>query len=262
MSNPLRDLARWVTRVRPAVIEAGPAAGLRIDLRRASAKYTDGTNERPLQDAMAQFLAPGGVLYDIGANVGFFSLLGARLVGGKGRVVAFEPEPKNADAVRRNASLNDMDHITVIEAAVGAAPGKAELLVADHPGGATIADAGTPRDVRERAVVDVVCIDAMVRKEQIPPPTFIKVDTEGAEEAVLRGLELTARRFTPVIVCEVDDATHAGVESKARDVRERLASWGYAATVLPPSYVGIDWNVMHILGRVEGERSDQSGRVG
>lgn len=262
MPNPFRDLARWITRVRPAIIEAGPAAGLRIDLRRASARYTRGDNETPVQEALVKHLSPGAVLYDVGANVGFFSLLGAKLVGPTGRVIAFEPESRNADALRRNAALNDMEHVTVIEAAVGATPGNAELLVADHPGGATIADTGLPRDVRERTTVEVVSIDALVRKEQIPPPSFVKVDTEGAEDAVLRGLEATARRFTPVIVCEVDDATPIGADSKARALRERLASWGYAVSTLPPSYAGVEWNVVHLLARVEGERGDRSGRVG
>src|SRR5882757_11121436 len=80
-----------------------------------------GTLEPPVQEALRRLLAPGDVFYDIGANVGFFTILGARLVGPQGHVVAFEPVPACARAVGRNIELNGFAHAEIREAAVGAA---------------------------------------------------------------------------------------------------------------------------------------------
>src|SRR5215813_2618674 len=101
----LRALRRSARRVRstwPVTIRAGIGRGLRMDLSRASAWYAPGTNELPVQEVLAKWLSPGGVFYDVGANAGFFSLIASRLVGERGRVVAFEPSPAVAASLKRN----------------------------------------------------------------------------------------------------------------------------------------------------------------
>src|SRR5215218_2287703 len=82
-----------------------------------------GTLEPPVQEALRRLLAPGDVFYDVGANVGFFTLVGARLVGEGGRVVAFEPVPWCAHAVGRNIELNAFAHAQIRAEAVGAQDG-------------------------------------------------------------------------------------------------------------------------------------------
>ena len=92
----------------PAAIEAGPGKGLRFDVGADTVRFEKGDYEQPVQQALASLALPGDVCYDIGANLGFFSILLGRLVGPTGIVYAFEPVPANAAVVERNARINDL----------------------------------------------------------------------------------------------------------------------------------------------------------
>ncbi len=245
----VRRAVRWVARLRPARVHTGPAAGLRLSLGRASAGYDLGVSEMAVQEFLVGALRPAGVLYDVGANIGFFSLLGARLVGDQGRVIAFEPVPENADAVRRNAALNGFENVFVRDVAVGRACGAVDLVLTRHPGGATLASVGEPPDARGIVRVVAKSIDALMEREDFPAPSVVKIDVEGAEMEVLLGMERTARRVRPAIVCEVDAASREEAEAKARAVEDLLGSWGYAPARLPESYAGSGWSVLHVAAR-------------
>lgn len=81
-----------------------------------------GTLETSVQEAMRRLLPRGGVFFDVGANIGFFSLIAARLVGPDGKVVAFEPVPATAALISENAQRNGLATIDVRERAVGRTP--------------------------------------------------------------------------------------------------------------------------------------------
>ena len=93
-----------------STVRQGPAAGLRFGSRNASADYASGRNEATVQEAVAGHLRPGSVFFDVGANVGFFTLLAARAVGPRGHIVAVEPMPENVAALRRNLERNHVPH--------------------------------------------------------------------------------------------------------------------------------------------------------
>lgn len=206
----LRRAAGWYGRA-PVPISGGLAhllyvstADLPLDHAHAGL-IVRGTLEPPVQEALRRLLAPGAVFYDIGANVGFFTILGARLVGPGGRVVAFEPVPACARAVARNAELNGFDHATVRAQAVGAAGGSATLLVVGEASWSHLASTGRHADVRDELEVEVVAIDELVGAGEIPPPDVVKLDTEGAELQVLHGMRATIAEHRPAIVCELHD---------------------------------------------------------
>src|SRR5216684_7222763 len=90
-------------------------------------QYVTGEHEMPVQQALAKYLRPGMVFYDVGANGGFFSLLGASLVGPRGRVVAFEPHPTTAEQLREQMRINEIDNVDVVVTAVSDKCGTAEL---------------------------------------------------------------------------------------------------------------------------------------
>src|SRR5918994_1204228 len=94
VARRLIDWIRWHGTTRTVL--RGPAAGLRISTGNSSANYAEGTNELPVQHAVEELLRKGDTFFDIGANVGFFSLLAARRVGTHGKVVAFEVVPEIA----------------------------------------------------------------------------------------------------------------------------------------------------------------------
>jgi FkbM family methyltransferase len=170
-----------------------------------------GTLEPPVQEALRRLLAPGDVFYDIGANVGFFTLLGARLVGPGGRVVAFEPVPWCARAVGHNIELNGFEHAQIRAEAVGDADGGARLLVVGEASWSHLESTGRHADVRDEIEVTVVSLDSLVASGAIPPPDVLKIDTEGAELQAIEGARETIARRRPAIVCELHDTNEAFV---------------------------------------------------
>jgi FkbM family methyltransferase len=170
-----------------------------------------GTLEAPVQEALRRLLAPGDVFYDVGANVGFFTLLGGRLVGPTGCVVAFEPVPWCARAVAHNIALNGFEHAQIRAEAVGGEDGRARLLVVGEASWSHLESTGRHPDVRDEIDVAMVTIDALVAAGTIPPPDVLKIDTEGAELQAIEGARETIARHRPAIVCELHDTNAAFV---------------------------------------------------
>jgi FkbM family methyltransferase len=168
-----------------------------------------GTLEPSVQEALRRLIAPGAVFYDVGANVGFFTILGARLVGPQGRVIAFEPVPACARAVANNIALNDFAQAEIHEAAVGAAGGRDRLLVVGEASWSHLASTGRHADVRDEIDVTVVSVDELVADGGVPPPDVVKIDTEGAELQALAGMRRTIEAHGPAIVCELHDTNAA-----------------------------------------------------
>ncbi len=218
-----------------------------MSLRHASADYSLGTNERPVQQALADHLRAGDVVVDVGCNVGFYSLLAARLVGPSGRVEAFEPVAECAAVARANARRNGFDNISVHAVAAANAEGSVELLKARHPGGATISVQDLPHDFIGSVVVPSVTLDALAQRGQLSKPDFVKIDVEGAELQVLEGMEDLLDSAHPIVLCEVDDADLSAAESKAHAVTSKLVDHGYVVRQLELSYVGARSHVYHIL---------------
>ncbi|WP_254538277.1 FkbM family methyltransferase [Halomarina litorea] len=148
-------------------------------------------------------LRPDDVVWDVGANVGLYTCLAAdRLVEGEGGVVAVEPHPLNADRVGENLARNDFDG-HVVECALSDARGEAPFAYDAHVGaqGGRL-DVG--RGGTRRLTVRTERGDDLVSDGGVPAPTVLKVDVEGAEEAVLAGLERTLDRPTcRLVYCEL-----------------------------------------------------------
>jgi len=170
-----------------------------------------GTYEREKQRAFAAAVEPTMTVFDIGANVGFYTLIASRLVGPRGRVVAFEPLPRNVDYLRRHVSMNAASNVTVIEAAVAERGGTGMLKEGSGPAEGALSSCG---DV----MVRLVALDLLT---DLPAPDVMKIDVEGAEFEVLRGAAATLRTHRPTIFL----ATH-GVRPN-RDCIGMLLSYGY-----------------------------------
>jgi FkbM family methyltransferase len=139
--------------------------------------------------AFKREVAAGGVVLDVGANLGAYTLLFGQWVGVEGRVFAFEPAPEARRGLERHVALNGLgDRIVVRPEAMSAAPGVARFRAAGPQGDNRI----MPRDTRtleeDHGGIDVATtsIDAFCRERNLRPD-FIKVDVEGAELDVLKG---------------------------------------------------------------------------
>ncbi len=220
---------------------------MKIFAPKADPEFRRGTYELPIQIAISDNLRAGDVFFDIGANIGFFSLIAARQVGGEGRVYSFEPVPSNAKLIRRNADLNGLRTLHVFPEAIGARSERAELIVARHIGGSVLASAGDAPDERSRRIVDVLTLDDAVDKHGLRPPTLMKIDVEGAEIDVLRGATGILRSHRPTLIYEIDDATQAGVQRKAHEIEALLNGMSYSVRPLPQAYNMDGWHVAHFL---------------
>jgi FkbM family methyltransferase len=136
-------------------------------------------------EALRLSTRPGDVVFDVGANVGAYTVLFAQWVGPAGHVFAFEPVPSIARSLRAQLALNRMgDRVTVIEAAV---INHAGTLALSAPGHAGINRRALPQDdAAQRLVVPAVSLDLFCAERGVVPG-LIKIDVEGAELDVLRG---------------------------------------------------------------------------
>ena len=136
-------------------------------------------------------VGPGAVAFDIGANVGAYSLALGHWVGRGGRVFAFEPSPLEYDGLCEHIRLNDLaDRVTPVQSAVGADVATLPFIVEPTAGEGRLAAVGS---ARATVTVPVTTVDAFCAEGRVVPD-FIKVDVEGAELDVLRGARDTIAR--------------------------------------------------------------------
>jgi FkbM family methyltransferase len=243
----LRGRGHALLHRRTWTVERGPGAGLKLAFPQ-NPDFVSGTSEPPVQREIARLLRSGSVFYDIGANIGFFSLIAARLVGPQGHVCAFEPHPGNAATVATNARLNALSHIRVIEAAIGSSSRVDQLLMTDWDGGAALSGypVGRSAEVR-RTAVQVVRLDDYIAARQLPLPTLVKIDVEGAEMEVIGSMTQTIERCAPTLLYEIDDGDMQRFQRRWDELDARVRALGYAIVRLDPSYPNLNWQVGHSL---------------
>jgi FkbM family methyltransferase len=176
----------------------------------------------------AKHIREGMVVYDIGANLGQMMLLFASLVGSTGRVTSFEPVPALCEGVRRNIELNRLTNVEAICAAVGASEAAQAFMFTDaHPTQGKLASVEAGYQVAGAAPVTVagMTLDGYVANGG-PSPDVVKVDTEGAAAAVLRGAAQLIAERKPRFYVEL----HGGEEQAG--VRDHLLARGYVAHTL------------------------------
>ena len=160
--------------------------------------YWLGSYEMRKRQAFEAEITPGTVVYDIGANVGYFSLLASVLTGKDGQVYAFEPLPRNIHFLRRHIEINHLENVEVIEGAVSDQTGQAFFDLGASTSMGHLAQAGEIQ-------VEMVSLDEMLDKGDLRPPDYIKLDVEGAEYQALSGARKMLERYHPVLFIDTHD---------------------------------------------------------
>ncbi len=157
-----------------------------------------------IQRVLEALLRPGDTYLDLGANIGYFALLGSTLVGERGTVVAVEPSTRALRKLTHHLWLNHCRNVLVVSAAAGASWDRAKLSLATEGniGGSALQESETA--ARPTESVWVTPMDEWLSPLQLVP-RLIKLDLEGFELAALRGLERLIERHHPWIVCEITD---------------------------------------------------------
>ena len=184
-----------------------------------------GGYEQSIADLFATVLQPGMAVLDVGAHIGYFSLVAARHVGLTGRVWSFEPDPANRASLERNVATNRMtNQISVVPVAVASAVGESSLYrVAGDTGSSTLYP--SKETAGERIAVITTSLDVWADSEGWPSIDLVKMDAEGAEGVVLAGMtELMMRNPNIVVVLEFQaDALEAADEDPLDFLRRLLA---------------------------------------
>ncbi len=204
-------------------VSAGAAAGLSLSVDpRYEAPYAAGDYEERLLAVLASHLGRGDVLYDVGAHVGFISMVAARLVGPEGKVYAFEADADNSKRIWEHRQMNSLPQIEPVATAVWSECTK--LLFRKDPDsssrnmGAVSAIAGR-ETISGGTLVQAVTLDLFSLDHR--RPTAVKIDVEGAEEEVLAGAINVLRTSRPLLICEIHNP------QAAEGVSRRLTELGY-----------------------------------
>lgn len=201
-------------------IRGGPLEGWRFGLFTGT-RFLRGTYGAEEGAVLRRVTPAGGVLFDVGAHVGYFTLLAARTVGPSGLVVAFEPLPVNLTYLRRHVLTNGLENVRVIPWAVGRAGGSRSFHSRSGTGRGRLGTSERGRKVR------VCSLDELRQRGVLPRPDVIKMDIEGGEVEALDGASEVLANDRPVLLL----STHGGTAREA--CIERLDRLEYSMTGLP-----------------------------
>ena len=192
-------------------------------------EYLRGNAEFEVQEALATHLNPGGCFFDVGAHVGLYSLIASRLVGTRGNVVAFEPDPRNSQLLREHATRNGLCNISVAEVAAWRSNGKlfflrgGRKLTGNSSRRGTVVEAPSPDTIGDVITIQAVSLDQFAERGY--SPTLIKIDVEGAECEVLKGAERLLAEMKPTLICEVHHAQAATFIAEFLAARHYMIRW-------------------------------------
>jgi FkbM family methyltransferase len=257
---PLASLVRRVlNRAAPTeLVQVKVAAGnlegcpMVLDLQ-TEKDYWLGTYEPALQRALTDLVRPGTIAYDVGANIGYITLLLAKAVGEAGRVYAFEALPSNVDRLRTNIALNSLTgRVVVFAGAVTEASGSVRFLVHASAGmGKVAGSAGRSVHYESELTVPGISLDEFVYTQGNPPPQVVKMDIEGGEVLALPGMQRVLGEARPLLLLELH-----GPES-ARTAWQALGRASYKVSWMKPGYPPVptlermDWKA-YIVARPLG----------
>jgi len=128
---------------------------------------------------LKKIIKKGDIVVDIGANIGFYTLFFSSLVGKTGKIIAFEPEPRNFEILKKNIEINYLDNVTLYEKAVGSKNCKIKMKTSNSIGSHQISISGNLE-------IDCIRLD-----DYITNVNFVKMDAEGYEIEILKGMPIT-----------------------------------------------------------------------
>lgn len=184
------------------VIQHGPGAGLKFQPGDSNFGYVMGTSEPDTQHAMQINIRPGDCFWDVGCNVGFLTVIGARMVGGNGKVFAFDPVPRHVQITEQNIKANGFTNTRVLQMALSSQAGTAKFGVAPIASQSTLAASGLARAGATVIEVQTQTVDQLIEQQGLTAPNVVKIDVEGAEVDVLRGMAQTLRQRRPIIILD------------------------------------------------------------
>ncbi len=182
--------------------------------------------------ALRELLRHGDTVFDVGANIGYLSAVAADAVGPTGQVHCFEPIPNNFRKLRRLAQINPGYHIVVNQVAVGEQKGnvKIQMSLTNIDSHTMVPHLGDADDMWATLEVPMITLDTYLRQVALSRPALIKIDVEGFEFPVLRGLRgFLDMGHRPAIIAEVFPPAYPLLGHTLADFDQFMRRYGYRA---------------------------------
>lgn len=198
-----------------------------------SLRRWDISSEAAIHRILSEYLAPGNIFIDIGANFGLHTLYAAKLVEPQGYVFAFEPVPTNLNLLRKNVALNDIqEQVKIVPKALS---NSTELFLdfylPSEPVAVTASLSAESTQSQVAIQVANVRLDDFWSQIELPVH-LIKIDVEGAELEVLRGAEQLLRQWHPPLLIEVHGFALPNFGASVEALRAFLTDLNYHETLL------------------------------
>lgn len=184
-----------------------------------------GCGEQRILEILISYLRPKDVFYDIGSHVGLYTVFLAKAVGKLGKVIAFEPEKQNYEHLLDNVKLNHLRNVYVFQRALGDREEERKLYLGEDTGNASLVRPYLTEGNYE--LVKVVKGDLFVKENYLPMPRVVKIDVEGYEYNVIKGLHRILAHPTCELVCCEVHPTLLPIEVKPEVVLDLLKSLGF-----------------------------------
>jgi FkbM family methyltransferase len=204
--------------------------------------YYFGVWESNLTHFITRRLAPGDTFIDVGANIGYFSLLASKIVGETGRVVAIEASPRIFSALRSNIACNQARNIRVVNMAVSNRKGFLRLYRGtEYNSGLTTTR--EERGLEFECEVEALPLDAILSPLELETARFIKIDVEGAEWDVVAGMGrlLRSGRSDLEVMVEVSPEHLANQHKRPEDLVTLFSEAGFYAYSLENDYSSLSY---------------------
>ncbi|MFP9193643.1 FkbM family methyltransferase [Natrialbaceae archaeon A-CW1-1] len=205
----------------------GHEIDFKIDSHAEFMRFRNLAGERIILEDLLCSLEPNDVVYDIGGNVGTYTCFIASILGPR-QTIAFEPEPKNADRLRDNLELNELD-AEVIEVALSDADGTVELALSGEKAGEGEHAIATGQN-KNTIEIEMTRGDAVIEQRNLPVPSVIKIDVEGAEMSTLRGLKGVLQKHVRLVYVEIHPEKIPEFGDSVPEVRAFLNDAGFEIT--------------------------------
>jgi FkbM family methyltransferase len=157
--------------------------------------------EKPVLDFLIKNIKEGDMVFDVGANVGVHTILMAKLAGKKGKVVSFEPETETFVTLEKNISINKLNNVIPFPVALSDSRSEKNIYFTGNTGGFTLRNnSGSLKGSGIRLVPG----DELIKEKKLPIPKIVKIDVEGFEYEVIKGLADTLQnQKCRIVICEL-----------------------------------------------------------
>lgn len=208
-----------------------------------------GDYEPYLKIQFKQLIKTGDVVLDIGANIGFHSFYFAELVGQYGKVIAFEPIVINYDTLQKNLNLNKFSQIIPINKALGNVNATMDIHIdsnVKNPGAFNLMEEGI-----KNTKIECIKGDDYLEENKIKQINLIKIDVEGYELEVLKGLKKSILMFNPIIIFEYDRIYQSKLNNDPIEIFDFLGKYSYQFFKIDKHGKRVELNLNHKLHNAE-----------